>query len=200
MSIEGSNTYTSDRVRYSSDADFYTDNGPTLQEIDYLSIVSCTYIQIDTSHYHYFLEDPNSCIDEGTNYDLTLGSNTHYVGFTETISVPNIIDITSISSDSTISSANSLQVDYSNSSNEYASILITQISDINSTATFSQYQKFFTDDGSYTVPTTVLVALNEGHYQLSVKNYDPVFITMSDGRKVCVLYVTRHTIPIYIEH
>jgi hypothetical protein len=146
--------------------------------------------------YMYYLEDESVFSWADTNH-LSLDSNSNFVGFDENVYFSDKPIISNISTGDTLSKSSNLTINWSGSSGDYAQITVSK-AELPSTSSVNGHGNFTEDDGSYIIPSTEVSQYDSGKFIISVLTYEPEFITMSDGKKVCVLVQAECRISVYL--
>jgi hypothetical protein len=137
----------------------------------------------------------------GTNRIIILNSPPNIPSVDTSLAFPSPLRITSLSRGDTISNNSSLTLLWSGapSGTEYASLNIFKQTNLDDTSSaIIEGSAILVNDGDFTISSTVMNEFTAGYYDITLTGFHPQFITLSNGKKIAVIYKDKHSITVYI--
>lgn len=144
----------------------------------------------------------------GTGYNkIMIDSNQYFNKLVDSVSFGNAIRITNVPVGTVVDRNTDFVVNFSGASAttpiEYELLLIpdkwTQYFDTNSLHTSTGARHMKINDGQVVFPANVVQNLKSGYYSLTILAYEPKFVSLSNGKQLCMLGLSEHRTTIKIE-
>lgn len=181
---------------YRSQAFFFNGNLGNQFTIDSLIWEGNSFEQHSTSgDIMYLLTDMKNTILWNDSNHVKLDSNANIVGFDENIFLSDKPRFTNISKGDTLNKLNNLNISWSGASDHYARLSFNS----RSSSSNDGIMIFTDDDGNHSFSSSDISSFNDGIYILTLHKYEPHFIDLSDGKKVCILVTTETSISVYLD-
>jgi len=137
---------------------------------------------------------------------VEIDSNQYFNELDDSVSFGGSIRITNISVGQSINRDNDLIVNFVGaSSNTIIDFELLRISDkytllpdTNSLHTRFGARNIQMHEGSVILPVSYIEAMKTGYYTLEISAYEPKYVTLSNGKQICMLAYSKHRTTIYI--
>lgn len=137
--------------------------------------------------------------------EIIIDSNRYFDMLVDSVTFEDAIRITNVSLGDVINRRENFVVNFSGASNtsvivfELLGINIRTIVDTNRLHTRRGAFNVQRNDGQAIVPASVMEEMKSGYYILSIMASEPKYITLSNGKEVCVLGTSKYRTTIKIE-
>ncbi|ROL61003.1 hypothetical protein D9V86_08010 [Bacteroidetes/Chlorobi group bacterium ChocPot_Mid] len=162
------------------------------------------FIEFETGKYSY---DPTLDVMDiyfdGTWNKFKNESPSDFPLFVDSVQFNSIINITNIQRGAHISRSNNLTVQWTGTNDDVVGIFLDSHpfqGPTDSTDLAQTTGAVVDNTGSFTIPASKLAFFRRGIAYLTIISYQPRFVTVSGGSKICILGVSRQEITIHIDN
>jgi hypothetical protein len=198
---DNNGTYTS----YGSHAFIVDDNRTSGKDIHSNIIVNAHALVTQYNKGDYLLAADESPFEAYFGYNINkflIEGSSNFPEITDSASFASPIEITNISYNQNISKSNDLVINWTGGkANELVQLIMLRRDSVVMGAKSGTYKSVNSSIGnSMTIPSAQLNSHleNNGIYEIIIKTYDPHYFTMSNGKKICFMGLSRHTINVNI--
>jgi hypothetical protein len=196
-----------DEDSYQAQAYFYNPNNPyEFYKCDGIEVNDILFVEAVAGHLVYVTAGDNS---DNSGMQLNFGTGTNDIEITGNENIPAVdtsisfiapVRFTNIERGDTISTSESLILNWSGTSNDYVQIYI-----INTSVLFEEYpptkcyegSAIVHNNGSLSIPANLMGKFPEGVYDIDITRYELKFIELSNGYRIAVIAKPKHIITVF---